>query len=129
MLYVNTYILHFSFYNIGFSPLFFPYNQYFFSYLLLISKIYVVNIYIHKRKRNFLEKMISSVTFIFKEKRGRPWKHFQNVFIFIIMLILIFMINIQIVIIFIFIYLEKYCGKIELIWIKGFYYISVKTSL
>lgn len=115
MLYVNTYILHFSFYNIGFSPPFFSYNQYFFSYLLLISKIYVVNIYIHKRKRNCLEKMISSVTFIFKEKRGRPWKHFQNVFIFIIMLILICMINIQIVIIFIFIYLEKYCGKIELI--------------
>lgn len=57
--------------------------------------------------------MILGVTSIFKEKRGRPLKHFQNVFIFIIMLI--FMINIQIVIIFI--YLEKYCGKIELIYI------------
>lgn len=58
-------------------------------------------------------------------------KHFQNVFIFIIMLIFIFMINIQIVIIFI--YLEKYCGKIELIYIfftrRDFFYISVKTSI
>lgn len=74
-----------------------------------------MNIYIHKRKRNYLEIMILGVTSIFKEKRGRPLKHFQNVFIFIIMLIFIFMINIQIVIIFI--YLEKYCGKIELIYI------------
>lgn len=74
-----------------------------------------MNIYIHKRKRNYLEIMILGVTSIFKEKRGRPLKHFQNIFIFIIMLIFIFIINIQIV--FIFIYLEKYCGKIELIYI------------
>lgn len=74
-----------------------------------------MNIYIDKRKRNYLVIMILGVTSIFKEKRGRPLKHFQNVFIFIIMLIFIFMINIQIVIIFI--YLEKYCGKIELIYI------------
>lgn len=49
----------------------------------------------------------------FQRKKGETIETFSKRFI--IMLIFIFMINIQIVIIFI--YLEKYCGKIELIYI------------